>query len=151
MEITQFTYMQQVGCIECSVIPGEITYGLERIAMHIQQVDSVFDIIWNDAKNNQQALTYRDIFHQSEVENSHYILNYSNVEILFKNFTEAKQQSQILAENNLAIPAFEQALKASHILNLLDARQAISATERASYILQIRQLVKQACELIVKI
>jgi len=151
MEITQFTYMQQIGGIECSVIPGEITYGLERIAMHIQQVDSVFDITWNDSKNNQPALTYRDIFYQSELENSHFILEHSNIEMLFKNFIETKDQSQILAENNLAIPAFEQALKASHILNLLDARQAISANERATYILQIRQLVNQACELIIKI
>jgi glycyl-tRNA synthetase alpha chain len=119
--------------------------------MHIQQVDSVFDITWNDPKNNQPALTYHDIFFQNEFENSHYILNYSNVDILFKNFSEAKEQSQILAENNLPFPAFEQALKASHILNLLDARQAISATERATYILQIRQLVKMACELIIKV
>lgn len=145
MEITQFTYMQQVGGIECAIIPGEITYGLERIAMHIQGVNSIFDINWNGAKDLEK-ITYRDIFLQSEIENSQYILNYSNTEILFKNFEEAKSQSQILAENNLPIPAYENALKASHILNLLDARQAISVNERASFIAQIRQLVKSACE-----
>ena len=145
MEITQFTYMQQIGGIECSLIPGEITYGLERIAMHIQGVDSIFDINWN-GKENADKITYKDIFYRSEVENSHFILNHSNIDILFKNFEEAKTQSQILVENNLPIPAFEQALKASHLLNLLDARQAISVNERASFIGQIRQLVKSSCE-----
>ena len=145
MEISQFTYMQQIGGIECSLIPGEITYGLERIAMHIQGVDSIFDINWN-GKENADKITYKDIFFQSEVENSHFILNHSNIDILFKNFEEAKTQSQILVENNLPIPAFEQALKASHLLNLLDARQAISVNERASLIGQIRQLVKSSCE-----
>lgn len=141
MEITQFTYMQQVGGIECEIVPGEITYGLERIAMHIQNVDSVFDIRWN--KN----LSYGEIFKQSEVENSAFILEHSNLEILFKNFSETRQQSQFLAEKSLPIPAYEQALKASHLLNLLDARGAISVNERASYISQIRGLVKAACEL----
>ena len=145
MEITQFTYMQQIGGIECSLIPGEITYGLERIAMHIQGVDSIFDINWN-GKENADKITYKDIFYRSEVENSHFILNHSNIDILFKNFEEAKIQSQILVENNLPIPAFEQALKASHLLNLLDARQAISVNERTSFIGQIRQLVKSSCE-----
>ena len=145
MEISQFTYMQQIGGIECSLIPGEITYGLERIAMHIQGVDSIFDINWN-GKENADKITYKDIFFQSEVQNSHFILNHSNIDILFKNFEEAKTQSQILVENNLPIPAFEQALKASHLLNLLDARQAISVNERASFIGQIRQLVKSSCE-----
>ena len=145
MEITQFTYMQQIGGIECSLIPGEITYGLERIAMHIQGVDSIFNINWN-GQENADKITYKDIFFRSEVENSHFILNHSNIDILLKNFEEAKAQSQILIENNLPIPAFEQALKASHLLNLLDARQAISVNERASFIGQIRQLVKSSCE-----
>jgi len=145
MEITQFTYMQQIGGIECSLIPGEITYGLERIAMHIQGVDSIFDINWN-GQENADKITYKDIFFRSEIENSHFILNHSNVDILLKNFEEAKAQSQILVENNLPIPAFEQALKASHLLNLLDARQALSVNERASFIGQIRQLVKSSCE-----
>jgi len=145
MEISQFTYMQQIGGIECSLIPGEITYGLERIAMHIQGVDSIFDINWN-GQENADKVTYKDIFFRSEVENSHFILNHSNVDILLKNFEEAKAQAQILIENNLPIPAFEQALKASHLLNLLDARQALSVNERASFIGQIRQLVKSSCE-----
>jgi len=147
MEITQFTYMQQVGGIECEIISGEITYGLERIAMHLQGVDNIFDIQWNEANKQVNSLTYGDIFKQSEIENSHFILEHSNIEVLFKNFNESKHQSQFLADKKLAIPAYEQALKASHILNLLDARKAISVNERASYINQIRQLVKNSCEL----
>jgi glycyl-tRNA synthetase alpha chain len=147
MEITQFTYMQQVGGIECEIISGEITYGLERIAMHLQGVDNIFDIKWNNPNSQTNSLTYGDIFKQSEIENSHFILEHSNIEVLFKNFNESKHQSQFLAEKKLAIPAYEQALKASHILNLLDARKAISVNERASYINQIRQLVKNSCEL----
>lgn len=149
MEVTQFTYMQQVGGIECEVVAGEITYGLERIAMHIQGVDSIFDINWN-GKEGDEKISYGDVFRQSEVENSGFILEHSNLETLFRNFAECKQQSQILAEKNLPIPAYEQALKASHILNLLDARGAISVNERASYIGQIRGLVKASCELIIK-
>ncbi|MDX2082821.1 MAG: glycine--tRNA ligase subunit alpha [Rickettsiales bacterium] len=146
MEISQFTYMQQVGGIECEVIAGEITYGLERIIMHIQDVDSIFAINWNGLEGAEK-ISYGDIFKQSEIENSAAILEYLNEETLFKNFVETKQQSQILAEKNLPIPAYEQALKASHILNLLDAKGAISVNERASYIGQIRTLVKTACEL----
>ncbi|OFW80850.1 MAG: glycine--tRNA ligase subunit alpha [Alphaproteobacteria bacterium RIFCSPLOWO2_01_FULL_40_26] len=142
MEITQFTYMQQVGGIECDLIAGEITYGLERIAMHIQNVNSVFDIKWNE------EFTYADIFKQAEIENSSFILEHSNLEILFRNFAESVAQSRLLSEKKLPIPAYEQALKASHFLNLLDARSAISVNERASYIAQIRTLVKAACELI---
>ena len=145
MEITQFTYMQQIAGFDCDVIPGEITYGLERIAMHLQGVDSIFEINWN-GKDDVEKITYQDIFMQNEIESSDYILNYSNVENLFKNFEEYKNQSIILSENNLPLPAFEMALKASHILNLLDARQAISVNERASYISQVRTLVKMACE-----
>lgn len=147
MEITQFTYMQQVGGIECEVTPGEITYGLERIAMHIQNVDSILEIKWSDSQNPQEILTYGDLYHNSEYENSFFILEHSNTETLFKNFEEYKSLSAILAEKKLAVPAYEQALKASHILNLLDARGSISVNERASYINQIRQLVKNCCEL----
>ena len=146
MEVSQFTYMQQVGGIECEIIAGEITYGLERIAMHIQGVDSIFDLNWN-GKAGEEKISYGDVFKQSEIENSAFILEHSNTENLFRNFSESKAQSQFLAEKNLPIPAYEQALKASHILNLLDARGAISVNERASYIGQIRSLVKAACEL----
>jgi glycyl-tRNA synthetase alpha chain len=149
MEISQFTYMQQVGGIECELVAGEITYGLERIAMHIQGVDSIFDINWNGLEGKEK-ISYGDVFKQSEIENSAFILEHSNIENLFKSFSEAKQQSQLLSEKNLPIPAYEQALKASHFLNLLDARGAVSVNERASYINQIRGLVKAACELVIK-
>jgi glycyl-tRNA synthetase alpha chain len=146
MEISQFTYMQQVGGIECELISGEITYGLERIAMHVQNVDSIFDINWNGRASNEK-ISYGDVFRQSEIENSGFILEHSNTEILFKNFGESEQQSKLLAEKNLPIPAYEQALKASHLLNLLDARGAISVNERAHYIARVRGLVRAACEL----
>jgi len=149
MEVSQFTYMQQVGGIECEVIAGEITYGLERIAMHIQGVDSIFDINWNGLKRDEK-ISYGDVFKQSEIENSAFILEHSNTENLFRNFVESKNQSEFLASKNLPIPAYEQALKASHILNLLDARGAISVNERASYIGQIRGLVKTSCELVLE-
>jgi len=149
MEISQFTYMQQVGGIECEVIAGEITYGLERIAMHIQGVDSIFDINWNGLLGDKK-ISYGDVFKQSEIENSAFILEHSNLETLFRNFSESKQQSEILASKKLPIPAYEQSLKASHLLNLLDARGAVSVNERASYIGQIRGLVKAACELILE-
>ena len=149
MEISQFTYMQQVGGIECEVVSGEITYGLERIAMHIQGVDSIFDINWNGLLGDKK-ISYGDVFKQSEIENSAFILEHSNLETMFRNFFESKQQSEILASKKLPIPAYEQALKASHLLNLLDARGAVSVNERASYIGQIRGLVKASCELIVE-
>jgi glycyl-tRNA synthetase alpha chain len=146
MEITQFTYMQQVGGIECEVIAGEITYGLERIAMHVQGVNSIFDINWNGLEGTDK-ISYGDVFRESEIQNSGFILEHSNIEILFRNFSESVSQSKVLAEKKLPIPAYEQALKASHFLNLLDARGSISVNERASYIAQIRGLVKAACEL----
>lgn len=148
MEITQFTYMQQVGGIECDLIPGELTYGLERIAMHIQGVDNIFEIDWNGGQG-EKKIYYRDVFLESEKQNSAYILEYSNVENLLRNFDEAEKQSQILSEKNLPIPAYEQALKASHLLNLLDARGIISVAQRAAYIGRVRDLVKASCQLIV--
>ncbi|MBU6338811.1 MAG: glycine--tRNA ligase subunit alpha [Rickettsiales bacterium] len=149
MEVTQFTYMQQVGGIECDLIPGEITYGLERLAMNIQNVNSIFDINWNGCEGRDK-ITYGDIFKESEIENSGFVLEHSNAEELFRHFEDAQKQSQILAEKNLPLPAYEQALKASHLLNLLDAGGAISATQRAFYINAVRALVKGACELVVK-
>jgi len=147
MEVSQFTYMQQVGGIECDLIAGEITYGLERIAMHVQGVDSIFDINWNGLEGAEK-ISYGDVFKQSEIENSAFILEHSNVENLFTYFADCEKQSQLLAEKKLPLPAYEQALKASHFLNLLDARGAISATERTSYIGRVRNLVKAACELV---
>ncbi len=146
MEISQFTYMQQVGGIECELISGEITYGLERIAMHIQNVDSIFDINWNGLTGDKK-ISYGDVFKKSEIENSAFILEHSAPEVLFRNFAECEQQSKLLAGKNLPIPAYEQALKASHLLNLLDARGAISVNERANYIARVRSLVRTACEL----
>ncbi len=149
MEITQFTYMQQIGGIECEKIPGEITYGLERIAMHIQGVNSIFEINWNGI-DGVGKITYGDVFKQSEIENSAFILEHSNPNELFRNFEEAKNQSENLSQKGLAFPAYEQALKASHFLNLLDARGAISANQRANYINCVRSLVRSVCEIIVK-
>lgn len=147
MEITQFTYMQQVGGIECKLVAGEITYGLERIAMHIQNVDSIFDINWN-GKEGSEKITYGDVFLENEKQNSSFILELSNPEVLFRNFSECEEMAKILIAKKLPIPAYEQALKTSHLLNLLDARQAISATERASYIGRVRNLVRAVCELV---
>ncbi|MES2676922.1 MAG: glycine--tRNA ligase subunit alpha [Pseudomonadota bacterium] len=148
MEISQFTYMQQVGGIKCELTAGEITYGLERIAMHIQGVDNIFDINWNGA-DDEKKITYADVFLENEKQNSAYILEHSDPEILLRQFNDAEKTSQLLSEKQLPIPAYEQALKASHLLNLLDARGVISVTQRASYIGRVRDLVKAACELMV--
>ena len=148
MEIVQFTYMQQIGGIECEVIPGELTYGLERVAMHIQGVDNIFDLNWNGLEGDKK-ITYRDVFLENEKQSSAYILEHSNVDVIFRHFADAENASKLLAEKLLPIPAYEQALKASHLLNLLDARGVISATERASYIARVRNLVKASCELII--
>lgn len=147
MEITQFTYMQQVGGIACEVISGEITYGLERIAMHIQGVNSIFDINWN-GKEGDEKITYADIFQRSEKEHSAFILEYSSTEDLMTQFEIAEKQSKILSQKHLPIPAYEQALKASHFLNLLDARGLFSASERTAYLGRVRNLVSSACKLI---
>jgi len=149
MEITQFTYMQQIGGIECSTIPVEITYGLERIAMHIQDIDNIFDINWNNGEGVDK-ITYRDIFLETERQNSSYILEHSNKNILLQNFTECEVEANNLISNNLPIPAYEKALKASHILNLLDARGIISEKERVSYITRVRSMVKASCNCLVK-
>jgi glycyl-tRNA synthetase alpha chain len=147
MEIVQFTYMQQVGGIECGMIPGELTYGLERIAMHIQGVDNIFDINYN-GQEGEKKLTYKDIFFQSEQENSAYIMEHSNIEDLLEDFEKCCKEAKDLNIKELAIPAYEKALKASHILNLLDARGAISQLNRPNYIARVRDLVKDCCKLI---
>jgi glycyl-tRNA synthetase alpha chain len=147
MEITQFTYMQQIGGIECTTIPVEITYGLERIAMHIQDIDNIFDINWN-GKDGSEKITYRDVFLETEKQNSAYILEHSNKNILLQNFVECEIEVKNLILNKLPIAAYEKALKASHILNLLDARGVISEKERVSYIGRVRAMVKEACNVI---
>lgn len=139
MEVTQFTYFQQVGGLDCSATTGEITYGLERLAMYLQNVESVYDLVWNtDLQGN--PVYYRDVFHQNEVEQSKYNFEIANIETLFRHFSDHEANAQQLIELNLALPAYEQVLKSAHIFNLLDARGAISVTERATYIARIRNL-----------
>ena len=144
MEVTQFTYFQQVGGLECHPVSGEITYGIERIAMYLQGVDSIYDIVWTNGPNG--VVTYGDVFHQNEVEMSAYNFEHANVDILFRNFNDCEQQCQLLIEKGLALPAYEQVLKASHYFNLLDARHAISVTERQRYILRVRTLSRLVAE-----
>ncbi len=141
MEVSQFTYMQQVGGIDCSIIPGELTYGLERLAMYIQGVESVYDLDWNG-----KGVTYGEIFLQQEREFSAYNLEYANTEKLLRHFEDAEKECNALLEKNLPLPAYDQALKSSHLLNLLDARGVIGVTERAAYIGRVRALAKGACE-----
>lgn len=136
MEISQFTYFQQVGGLDCRPVTGEITYGLERIALYIQGVDSVFDLKWNE------NFSYGDIYHQNEVEQSAYNFKHANVDVLRPQFDNCEAACTRLLEEKLPLPAYEQVLKASHTFNLLDARGAISVTERARYIGRVRNLSK---------
>lgn len=138
MEVTQFTYFQQVGGIECFPVTGEITYGLERLAMYLQGVDSVYDLVWT--KGQFGTVTYGDVFHQNEVEQSTYNFEYAPVEKLFELFDFYESEATRLIEAELSLPAYEQVVKASHTFNLLDARGAISVTERQRYILRVRGL-----------
>ena len=146
MEVTQFTYFQQVGGIECFPVTGEITYGLERLAMYIQGVDSVYDLVWTDGEFGR--VTYGDVFHQNEVEQSTYNFEYANTDFLFYCFDQYEKEAQELLalEKPLPLPAYERILKAAHSFNLLDARKAISVTERQRYILRIRTLTKGVAE-----
>lgn len=144
MEVTQFTYFQQVGGLECSPVTGEITYGLERLAMYIQGVDSIYDLVWTDGPMGK--ITYGDIFHQNEVEQSAYNFEHADVDALFAQFDQCEKESQKLIEVDLPLPAYEQGMRASHIFNLLDARHAISVTERQRYILRVRALSKAVAE-----
>ena len=140
MEITQFTYFQQVGGITCKPITGEITYGLERLAMYIQNVDSVYDILWTD------GISYGDVFLQNEKEQSSYNFKFSDSEFLLKSFVSHAKQANNLVKENLALPAYEQVLKAAHTFNLLDARGVISVTERADYIGKIRDISRNVAK-----
>jgi len=144
MEVTQFTYFQQVGGLECRPVTGEITYGLERLAMYMQGVDSVFDLIWS--KSEAGTITYGDVFHQNEVEQSTYNFEHADVDTLFAWFDSCEKESKKLIEADLPLPAYEQVLKASHTFNLLDARHAISVTERQAYILRIRTLSRAVAQ-----
>ena len=140
MEVTQFTYFQQVGGINCKPITGEITYGLERLAMYLQGVENVFDLNWTD------SLKYRDVYHQNEVEQSTYNFEFSDVAFLLGAFGSHEKEAELLIANQLALPAYEQVLKAAHTFNLLDARGAISVTERAAYIGRIRNLARAVAQ-----
>jgi glycyl-tRNA synthetase alpha chain len=144
MEVTQFTYFQQVGGLECFPVTGEITYGLERIAMYLQGVDSVYDLVWTNGPEG--PVTYGDVFHQNEVEQSTYNFEHANVSALFTAFDECEAASQKLIEAGLPLPAYEQVLKASHQFNLLDARHAISVTERQRFILRVRTLARAVAQ-----
>jgi glycyl-tRNA synthetase alpha chain len=144
MEVTQFTYFQQVGSLDCEPVTGEITYGLERIAMYLQGVESVFDLVWTNGP--QGKVTYRDVFHQNEVEMSAYNFEHADVDSLFSWFDSCESESNKLIDLGLPLPAYEMMLKASHTFNLLDARHAISVTERARYIGRIRALSRAVAE-----
>lgn len=144
MEVTQFTYFQQVGGLECRPVTGEITYGLERLAMYLQNVESIFDIVWTDGPLGR--VTYRDVYHQNEVEQSGYNFEQADVGSLFKLFDQAEDDCRRLIEAALALPAYEQMLAASHTFNLLDARGAISVSERQRYILRVRSMSRAIAE-----
>ena len=144
MEVTQFTYFQQVGGIDCKPITGEITYGLERLAMYLQGVDNVYDLTWTEGPTAK--LTYGDVYHQNEVEQSTYNFEHSDVDFLLAAFASHEKQAKYLMEQQLALPAYEQVLKAGHSFNLLDARGAISVTERAAYIGRIRNISRSVAQ-----
>ena len=137
MEVTQFTYFQQMAGVECKPVSVEITYGLERLCMFIQNKKSVFDLIWND-----EGITYKDVFHQSEKEFSAYNFEYANTDNLFKIFEMLEEETNLLVEKKISLPAYDQCLKCSHVFNILDARGVISVAQRAEYIARIRELTK---------
>ncbi|MBT3359370.1 MAG: glycine--tRNA ligase subunit alpha [Rhodospirillales bacterium] len=141
MEVTQFTYFQQVGGIECAPVTAEITYGIERLAMFIQEVENVYDLDWNG-----EGVTYGDVFLRNEKEFSAYNFEHANTSVLFRHFEDAEAECKALLGQSLALPAYDQCIKASHTFNLLDARNVISVTERAAYIGRVRALAKGCCE-----
>lgn len=144
MEVTQFTYFQQVGGLDCRPVTGEITYGLERIAMYLQCVDSVYDLTWTDGPLGR--VSYGDVFHQNEVEMSRYNFEVADTSVLMPRFDAAEAACKHLIEAGLTLPAYEQVLEASHTFNLLDARRAISVTERQRYILRVRELARTVAQ-----
>jgi glycyl-tRNA synthetase alpha chain len=144
MEVTQFTYFQQVGGLDCRPVMGEITYGLERLAMYLQGVESFFDLVWTDGALGQ--ITYRDVYHQNEVEQSRYNFELADVGELAHQFDACERECQRLLEAGVPLPAYERMLKCSHTFNLLDARKAISVTERQRYILRVRTLARSVAE-----
>ena len=145
MEISQFTYFQQVGGFDCDPVSTELTYGLERLAMYVQGVDNVFDLDFTGA-GGAARITYGDVFHRAEREYSAYNFEFADTALLTRHFADAEDECRALLARRLALPAYDQCLKASHLFNLLDARGALSVTERAAYILRVRELAKGCCE-----
>jgi len=141
MEVSQFTYFQQVGGIDCAPVSGELTYGLERLAMYVQGIENVYDLDWNGA-----GVTYGDVFLENEREYSAHNFDAADVEILFRHFADAEKECNALLDEDLPLPAYDQCIAASHLFNLLDARGVISVTERASYIARVRALARRCCE-----
>jgi glycyl-tRNA synthetase alpha chain len=144
MEVTQFTYFQQAGGLDCRPVMGEITYGLERLAMYLQGVESVYDLVWTEGAGGR--VTYGDVFHQNEVEQSTFNFELADTAALFVEFDQREKNCKALLAASLALPAYEQTLKASHVFNLLDARKAISVTERQRFILRVRALARAVAE-----
>jgi glycyl-tRNA synthetase alpha chain len=140
MEVTQFTYFQEVGGLVCKPVLGEITYGIERLAMFLQGCDNIFDLVWTP------GISYGDVYHQNEVEQSRYNFEHSNTEWLFRQFAGFESEAARLIDTGLALPGYEMVLKCSHTFNLLDARGAISVTERAAYIGRIRTLARKVAQ-----
>ncbi len=146
MEVSQFTYFQQVGGFDCHPVSGELTYGLERLAMYVQGVDSIYDLTWTVGGAGNAVVTYGDIYRQAEVEFSGYNFERADTAALFRHFEDAEKECAALADADLALPAYDQCIKASHLFNLLDARGVISVTERAAYIGRVRALSKVSAE-----
>jgi glycyl-tRNA synthetase alpha chain len=146
MEVSQFTYFQQVGGYDCNPIPVELTYGLERLAMYVQGVENVYDLDWDGVPKDQGGKTYRDVFHQAEVEYSKHNFEHANTDMLRQHFIDAEAECAVLLEADLTLPAYDYSLKASHLFNLLDARGVISVTERQAYIGRVRALSKGAAD-----
>lgn len=140
MEVSQFTYFQQIGGLPCKPVAGELTYGLERLAMYLQGVDSVFDLVW------VEGVSYGDVFHQNEVEQSKYNFEIADTKVLFRQFDEAEAMNEKLIKESLPYPAYEQVMKASHFFNLLDARHAISVTDRARFIRRVRAMSQKVAQ-----
>jgi glycyl-tRNA synthetase alpha chain len=145
MEVTQFTYFQQMGGFDCKPVAGELTYGLERLAMYIQNKDSIFDLAYNSATADRPAITYGDVFTANEQQMSAYHFEVADTDMLFEAFKMATRECENCLDKNLPIPAYEQAIKASHIFNILQARGVISVQERASYMGRVRDLAKGSC------
>ena len=148
MEVTQFTYFQEVGSLACKPVLGEITYGLERLAMYLQGKESIYDLVWTPGAATQAStpVLYGDVYHQNEVEQSRYNFELSNTEMLFRHFSDYEAQAKHLIEAQCVLPAYEMVMKCSHTFNLLDARGAISVTERQAYIGRVRELAKKVAQ-----